>query len=167
MLKAVPTDDAATSVIQTTSHLAWATSAFAFSVGGMRFVSPQGESIDAVLALVVGGAAAYLAMSLSRVPKAVVGATRIALVSGIANGLMLPIVVIACTGGCGATDFWVIGGSTTDRVVAASLGLTVATVATATPWALYWTLRSRHARAWFGESAQACNASGGMWVNDR
>ncbi|MEO1065585.1 MAG: hypothetical protein AAFZ07_29590, partial [Actinomycetota bacterium] len=59
-------EDSTPSVVNTTASLAWATSAFAFSVGGVRWASPQGDFIDAVLCLVVGGGAAYLALALRR-----------------------------------------------------------------------------------------------------
>ncbi|MEO1498672.1 MAG: hypothetical protein AAFV43_16125 [Planctomycetota bacterium] len=163
-----PVNDAAAaaSVIETTSRLAWATSAFAFSVGGMRFVSPEGETIDAILGLVVGGAAAYLALALNRVPEAVVGAKRIALVAGIANGLMLPLAAVACFGGAGTSGWAAIPTDTTSRVVAAAIGMTVAVAAAALPWAIYAALRTKYARQWFESARFAHRVPAGIWVNN-
>ncbi|TWT43329.1 hypothetical protein [Botrimarina hoheduenensis] len=156
-------DSAADSVIATTGRLAWATSAFAFSVGGTRFVSPQGEALDAILGIVVGGGAAYLALALHRVPRAVVGAARIALVAGIANGLMLPVVVVACVGGMDSAQWLGVGASDSQRILVASGGMLIVLVAVATPWCFYWALRSRYARRWF---AGAGHLPAGLWAAD-
>lgn len=160
------TDEAATSVIATTSRLAWATSCFAFSVGGMRFVSPGGEPVDAILGFMVGGGAAYLALALNRVPEAVVGAMRIAVVAGVANGLMLPLAVFACIGGTAATDWLGLEASLNDRTLAAMIGLGVALSAAVAPWLFYFTMRTRHVRQWFDAAKRSHHVPAGIWLSD-
>lgn len=159
-------DDPAASVIETTGRLAWATAAFAFSVGGMRFVSPEGEALDAVLGLVVGGGAAYLAIALNSLPEAIAGASRIAWIAGFANGLMLPLTIIACVGGTRLTNLVGVGATEDGRVIAATIGVSVALIAAAAPWLLYWSLKSRHTRKWFAGAALSQHVPGGIWLRD-
>lgn len=140
------------SIVNTTATLAWATSAFAFSVGGVRWASPQGDFVDAVLCLVVGGGAAYLALALRRqVPYALEASQRIAFAAGVANGVMLPLAIAACSRGV-TLGLWPEHKATASQV---ALGAAVALLATATPWGVYRSLRTKRVQRWFraGESA--------------
>ena len=144
--------DSAPSIVNTTATLAWATSAFAFSVGGVRWATPQGDFIDAVLCLVVGGGAAYLALALRRkVRFALEASQRITFAAGVANGVMLPLAIAACARGV-SFGVWPPGSATSSQI---ALAAAIALLATATPWGIYRSLRTRRVRSWFGVTERA------------
>lgn len=145
-------EDSTPSVVNTTASLAWATSAFAFSVGGVRWASPQGDFIDAVLCLVVGGGAAYLALALRRkVTFALEASQRITFAAGVANGVMLPLAIAACSKGM-SLGVWPPGTATSSQI---ALGAAIALLATATPWGIYRSLRTKRVQNWFREPGPA------------
>ena len=131
----------------------------------MRWISPEGTTVDAMLGFAVGGGAAFLAIALNRVPQALEDASRIAFAAGVANGVMLPMAIMVCMSGVPQSSIANNLVSDANWAFAAVIGLAIVLSVLVTPWACYVTLRLRRVRYWFG-AVERNRGSGGFWVNE-
>lgn len=125
--------------------IAWFAAAFCVSTAGVKWFSPGGDIGDAMFALVLGGAAAFLALALRRRLLHVLRTCRrVALFSGMLNGLLLHSVLTTFIVGLLVSPV----GSLSELPRHQFDTLIVATLSTFVPWAAYWVLREERVRAW-------------------